>query len=350
MKDYVKETQKYNNIDWSKYKNAIVIIPDIIAFSISYYFALVIRFWKYADFDELAKPFLPIFKSFTPIYIVLAIIVFYIFKLYFGVWRYAGVNDFVRITEANFVTYVIYILATLFFYRRMPISYYGLGFFFQWCITVGARFLFHILSVYSEKYSRRNLKMINAMIIGANNSTNIAINYLERNVYDRTRAVCIINTENGGRGRSMEGIPVYAGIETIEKCIEKYAVDYILIVETDLDTESRNFITNLAKKHNITVQDFSLIMRDSNQNVYFHPLMGRIMGRVNILYNGDVFGYSNPYDAEKKFPGRYIVKSVQAENGVVTIEIEDDTIANITRDTEWMNQYKEQTGEEISFF
>ena len=53
--------------------------------------------------------YLTAFWQFAPFYTVLAIAVFAAFRLYGGMWRYAGINDMNRIILANLCTSVVQI-------------------------------------------------------------------------------------------------------------------------------------------------------------------------------------------------------------------------------------------------
>lgn len=73
-----------------------VILLDIVAVNLSYYLALVLRASIDTDtYGGIAKmsQFFAAFYKFAPVYTVLCLIIYSLFKLYGGIWRYAGIND-----------------------------------------------------------------------------------------------------------------------------------------------------------------------------------------------------------------------------------------------------------------
>jgi hypothetical protein len=121
------------------------------------------------------------FYKFAPFYTVVAIIIFVLFKLYGGMWRYAGINDMNRIIGANAVTLLLQILGTVFFVCRMPITYYVIGAILQFFFITIIRFAYRILLVEKKKAAARKSTATPAVIIGAGETGRKAINHLEDN-------------------------------------------------------------------------------------------------------------------------------------------------------------------------
>ena len=85
------------------------------------------RFYVNFEFRPTVHHYIDDFIFFAPWYSVLAIAVFIFFRLYGGMWRYAGINDLNRIIFANLATTVIQVVGTLIIGKRMPITYYIIG-------------------------------------------------------------------------------------------------------------------------------------------------------------------------------------------------------------------------------
>ena len=76
-----------------------VMLLDIIAVNLSYFLALMIRFYVNFEFRPTVTYYLTDFWTFTPFYTVAVIVIFACFRLYGGMWRYAGMNDMNRIMD-----------------------------------------------------------------------------------------------------------------------------------------------------------------------------------------------------------------------------------------------------------
>ena len=74
-------------------KDLWVVLCDIIAVNLSYFMAIVMRYYLRYSFVPEAADYLKTFWKFAPIYTVLCIVVFLLFRLYNGLWRYASLSD-----------------------------------------------------------------------------------------------------------------------------------------------------------------------------------------------------------------------------------------------------------------
>ena len=105
--------------------------------------------------------------KFAPFYTLFTVIVFYIFRLYNSIWRFASFSELNRILGATGVTTLFHVIGITAFLHRMPVSYYVVGAVTQFCLVTAIRFSYRFVIL--EKARRdKNLKSVhNAMIIGA---------------------------------------------------------------------------------------------------------------------------------------------------------------------------------------
>lgn len=126
-------------------KDLWVVLLDIIALNVSYFLALLVRFYVNGEFRVSVNYLIGDWARFAPFYTVLSIVIFIIFLLYGGMWRYAGINDMNRIIGASLATTVIQVMGTALFIRRMPITYYVIGAILQFLFVSLIRFGYRIL-------------------------------------------------------------------------------------------------------------------------------------------------------------------------------------------------------------
>ena len=139
-------------IDW---KDLLIVFQDIVAVNFSYLFALVVRFYENGLVSYNLGNYLPYFLNFAPFYTVIAVAVFAYFKLYNGMWRYAGINDLNRVIIANVITTIVHVAGTLLFVKRMPISYYILGAVIQFILILYIRFIYKFVQMEKGKIIER---------------------------------------------------------------------------------------------------------------------------------------------------------------------------------------------------
>jgi len=128
------------------YKNFFYIfILDIILVAFSWYFSHQLRF----NFS-VPQNSIHVLTHFIPLVVIIKIVIFYIFDLYQGMWRYPSLSDLVGILKAVSVATLIVIIMTFFvhrlggFSRSIFIIDWGLTLFLVAGSRVAIRFYFWI--------------------------------------------------------------------------------------------------------------------------------------------------------------------------------------------------------------
>ena len=81
----------------------------------------------------------------TTMYSILAVAIFWLFRLYQSVWRYASVDEVLRSVGGSMLTSALYMLARTFYFYKMPRSFHVFGAIIQLVLVVGARFSYRLL-------------------------------------------------------------------------------------------------------------------------------------------------------------------------------------------------------------
>lgn len=82
----------------SAYRIGLVLF-DVLSIWFSFWFALIARIYIGFSFRAGAGAFLSTLAKILPVYSLLCVVIFGVFKLYRTLWRVAGVSDFQRIDE-----------------------------------------------------------------------------------------------------------------------------------------------------------------------------------------------------------------------------------------------------------
>ena len=240
-----------------------IVILDILAVNLSYLLALYIRFFVNGEFRVSVGYYVEYFWRIAPIYTVLAIAAFALFKLYGGMWRYAGLNDMNRIISANLVTVVLQVGTSMIVLallpsaqaNRMPYSYYVIGAVIQFILVVLIRFSHKILLAEKAKIASSKIETVPALVVGSNELGRKVVHHLEDNTV--FRAVAIAGKDSG---RMMDGVPVI-GFDAIEKIVTEKGIKAVFIADKELTKDQRDHIRQAAK--DIEISDFTGYM--SNQ-------------------------------------------------------------------------------------
>ncbi len=245
-----------------------IVLLDILAVNAAYFLALIVRFYVHSTFYEFINFYLGAYLAFAPYYTVICIAVFALFRLYGGVWRYAGISDMNRIALANIITCVVYVVGTLIFVKRMPITYYAIGALFQFIMICLIRFAYRIIVVEQRKNSK---KKADALIVGGGDEAHYIIRLLNSGLI--YRPVCIVDKEN--TGRMVDGLPVY---HTINAALDSHKADCVFIASTTLSNEEKEEIHQICEKQNVTVRDYTNFFTYTEENDSFYDARELIQG------------------------------------------------------------------------
>lgn len=312
-----------------------VIVLDAIAVNAAYLLTLLIRYYVQSEFVPEAIPYFSMYIKFSPYYTILCIIVFAIFKLYNGLWRYASVNDMNRIIIANLVTILLHVACTLLFFARFPKSYYMVGAAMQTVFILVIRYFYRVIEMEKKKISSRKYTSRNVMIIGSDvNSINLIKFLMNDAVYQPT---VVVGTNCG---KSFRGLPV---IDNVEQGIKDYSIQCIFIANPLLPDKRREELRRICDDQNIELHDYSGFLKNQFGSLPLTSLTKVIPDGAQIKLNDQVF--ENIDEAMQTLTGRYKVIEITGEHLLIEIVPEHNPPAE-----NWAETYKEETGEDVSFF
>ena len=113
---------------------AYLLLFDIVAINASYFLALFLRFDLH--YSMIPASYLNALVKFAPFYTIFTVVVFWLFKLYNSLWRFASISELNRILAASLIVTVFQIVGMTLFVQRMPISYYIFGAVIQFVLVV----------------------------------------------------------------------------------------------------------------------------------------------------------------------------------------------------------------------
>ena len=313
-----------------------IVLLDIIAVNAAYFLALIIRFYVNFEFRPTVKYYLTDWLHFAPFYTVLAIIVFALFKLDGGMWRYAGINDMNRIIGASLVTALIQVLGTVFFVRRMPITYYIIGAILQFLFISLIRFGYRILLVEKKKMAGRKTPAVPSLVIGAGETARKAVHHLEDTPF---RATVIVDEKTAGK--TLDGINITSDFD---KALA--GVRAVFIADPDLSAEKRREIKDKCDAAGVELQDYTGYLSNLGGRIPVSSLMELISGPVTLVIDGQETQYASGEEAVGSLRDRYEIKAIE---GARVELIKPSSAAYVGYDA-WAQQHKEQTGEDVSFF
>ena len=262
--DKIKRFLKYD---------AFILILDIIAVNAAYVLALVLRFTVANRLDPQINDYMYTVIHFAPIYTAICLLTFFLFKLYGGMWRYAGIGDVNRIFFANLITTVIHVIATVLFYERMPISYYVMGAFAQMFMVAFIRFAYRFAVL--EKRTIGKSKASNALVVGSKENGSQMIKLLTIGI--EYRPVAVLDVRDLDAGKMMDGIPVY-GKDDLEYVVRKHQIKAVFIAESRIDSKLRDYIFDYCKYKQIDCKDYTSFLTYKGETDALSDVINAVSG------------------------------------------------------------------------
>lgn len=345
-------SRRYLYIRWFLLRFGLVVY-DLFAVSFAYYLALLVRFYVNYEFNIWAVKYVPAFFRFAPFYACCCLAVFAALGLYKSLWKYASLNDMNRILLASVITCGIQILGTLLFIMRMPLTYYVLGAAFQFVLITISRFSYRLFLIEKGRLSRfnqRRRQSIRVLVVGSGESCRTVIKHLERDVNNTLYPACVLDFGNTEFRGTMAGVPVTGGIDRLKSAVKKYRIDRVVLADSAMPDQIRKEVREICKEIGVAVQNFSEFFQSTSGKIPLKMLLEYVDGPVVLKIGKDAFSYQDPEQAATSTAEKYIVSSVSVEEGALQIELVQDVLLLNDVQADWVERYREETGEDISFF
>lgn len=288
-----------------KYKNFLkipinrifaLVLFDIMAIVIASFAALYIRF----DFSFSAIPlqYLRMFEKIIPYNLVITLLLFFVWKLYKSVWRFASATELVNIVFATTCAAIAQFLICQIMDINMPRSYYVIYWFLLSVLACGIRFSYRILRIINTKRTSltEKSKSKNVMLIGAGVAANAILKEIEVSQYINLSVKCIIDDNEGCHGKLLRGVPIVGGRDKIQDAVIQYGIDEIIYAIPSSSTKTKKEILDICKETGCKLLTlpgmYQLINGDVSvarlKEVEIEDLLGREPIQINI---DEVLGY-----------------------------------------------------------
>lgn len=335
----------------------LLFIYDGFVVNFAFFMAIIIRFYIEYRFYDRGAEYMHLFWQFTPWYTGAALIVFILFRLYSGVWRYVGVNDIKRLILANICTCILQVAGSLVIIERMPLTYYGIGAFLQLILMSIPRIAPRLIleSFGSSGGSVSQDVVMPLMIIGIGENARIIQRKVMKDRESVVRPTCVLDYGSSHTGSSFNGLPVVSGDEGVKTAIEKYGVKCAIIADDDIPDVTMEHIRKLCEKNDIELQNFTMKVEAHGTGLRLKELLAMAQGPVKIVEaaeTGSPAGtiYPTGQEALEHYRYNYMVEGVSSDDGTLTITVRQIRMASVSPDDEWVKRYKEENGGEVSFF
>ncbi|MBO4697334.1 MAG: polysaccharide biosynthesis protein [Lachnospiraceae bacterium] len=230
-------------------RSLFVFAFDILIVWLAFFVALWARF----DFsiDLIPKVYLETYVFIIPIWCVLTVAVFGLFRLYRSVWTYVSIDEACTMMIAYLVLIVCFIVTKFALDVHMPRSFYAIGIVLAFGMHLGLRFSYRLLRFLLRGARRRNSERAgeteNVMVIGGGAAGSIIIRELKNDSHQNKRPVCIIDDNPNKIGKYLYGIPIVGDRNSIVERVAEYNVGTIIFAIPTASAADRKNILNICK-------------------------------------------------------------------------------------------------------
>lgn len=214
------------------------------------------------------------------------IFVFWLFKLYESLWRYASIDEFLCTVAANLLagTTVYFVMDFIGMHIRLNVSIIAM--IFTMAFTIGIRVCFRlwrrglafIPDIKKDKTKER------ALIVGGGSAGDMILREITNSEYSKFNPIAIVDDDKMKVGRSILGVKILGTTDDVEKITKEKDIDSIIIAMPSVDNEVKARIIEKCKKTGCKLKiipglyqilNSTTTMQDKIRDVEVEDLLGR---------------------------------------------------------------------------
>ena len=288
-----KENKFFKLKHW-KVMALCLMICDAFSVCLAYFLALWLRFD--CEYSQIPMRYITPFTKFILPYAVGAILIFWIFHMYRGMWRYASYTELIRTFCGSATASLLHAVLITLLFRKMPMSYYIWGAGAQFVFLLMPRFAYRLLLFYKVNAFKNNQKSGRVMIIGAGQTGQMLLRDISVSRDMNDKVVCFIDDNPNKWNRYIESVPIVGGREDILAAAEKYKVNKIYYAITSASAEDKKEILGICNEAGCELKQIPRMAQvamgrvsvSAMKNVAIEDLLGREPIKADLT---EVFNY-----------------------------------------------------------
>lgn len=232
------------------WRRLAAIILDILFVNIAYFGSMWIRFdFRYSLIPyELSKNLI----TAAPLFTVLALALYSVFKLYQSLAAYVGFPEIVRSFLANlvFVCMQFGIMRLTFGDLWIPNGFYLIEFFLLFTGVTAHRFLYRF-QLLMERALLKNAVEDNGiptLIVGAGEAGRTLIHEMNVSEKVKNHVVALIDDDATKHGRTIEGVKIFGGREQIEEVVRQFGIKEIILALPSASRQQQREILEICQR------------------------------------------------------------------------------------------------------
>jgi len=264
-------------------KRLIVIFSDTVLVLFSYWLAYLLRF----NF-VIPEIYYQRWMDSLPALILIRILCFYFLGLYSGVWRYASMNDLMKILKAITLSSFMFMTYIILRYRLVdfPRSVFVIDWFTLITFVGGSRFIYRFSR---EFYGTKREGKRRVLIIGAGDAGEMLLREMKQNPDRAFEPVGFLDDDLDKNGRTIHNVPVLGKIDELERVAQKKEVQEIVVAIPSITGKGMRRIVDQCKRAGISCKTVPAVSDILNGKVHVSQIreirIEDLLGREHIELN-----------------------------------------------------------------
>lgn len=285
----VKKGKKIHNI-WKKLTWICIDCIMIAAISVGVLWA---RFEF--EYSAITPKYLDYVYRYIPFNLALTIGIFWLFRIYKSLWRFAGLRQVCDIILACVVSTIVSVAIGMeIIIGHMPRSYKFFYVVFLTVVMVGSRMAYR--AFYQWFMKKKQGPQIKTMIVGAGDATRLLLEEVQRSQFISRKICCLIDDDVSKHGTYFHGCPIVGGRNAILQAAEKYQIEEIIISMPSVSKKVISQIVSICKETDCKLKTLPGLYQLVNDEVSLtklrevdiEDLLGREAIRVDLQ---EIMGY-----------------------------------------------------------
>lgn len=284
--------EEIKNIIWrfiKRYRKYALFFCDFLIWNFSFYVSLAIT---------KNTLFVTGIENFWAELLILNIcfsVVFFSFKLYDKIWRYADIEDFFYAGASSVCADFAFFIVSMLAGKSMTLKFYSI---LGLIATLGI-FIFRILYRLNrllDNVSNENVKDKKRMlIVGGGDSTASVLREISNYSQNKYLPVAIVDDDREKIGREIMGVRVEGSTEEIPEICEKFGIEVILFSIVSISSKNRRRILDICAKTNLEVRIipniYEVITSGSSIDMAMRKIkVEDLLGRDPIIFDKNQYG------------------------------------------------------------
>lgn len=270
-----------------------MLVSDAILFALAFIISYFFRFEFALNQEEIHQIKVVLFWL-----VPIKLVIFWVFGLYRGMWRYSSIRDFWRLAQASIVSILVNIAIVLVLYRFEGFSRAvflidgAFTFIFTGGLRVAIRSYFTMQSHVNKdepNFGRRK-RSKQVIIAGAGDAGEKILREIFDNRQLCYQVVGFVDDDPHKQNRTLHGISVMGFINDLSAIIDREAVDEVLIAIPSASGEQMKSIVNICEESNVSYKTLpgigelidGRVSVKALRDVSYQDLLGRPPVQLNV--------------------------------------------------------------------